>query len=450
MDSWPLLAREPQSPFALITSPTPSLKNQPNVITSELFYTHVLALAKRLPPTPFAINLCENRYLFCVAFCATLLAGKTNLLPPNRSPKTLKTLEQKHEACYLVDTSDYISDCATIDLSNELLPNQPTFFEPVNIPGEQLAAICFTSGSTGDSKPIRKTWSLFYQANLINGKAMLAGVECPAYQLATVPAQHMWGLETSVHLPLHHNLVMTDAKPLYPADILASLSTLPEPRLLISTPIHLRTIAAAPGEKPRIARVLCATAPLSPELAQTVENQTNSILLEVYGCSEMGSMANRRTSQSDQWTLFEGFSLNTAENGRTTAQASHIDEMVELGDVIEQLDQRQFRLQGRTDDLINIGGKRGSLSEINRTLMQYSGIIDGAVFKPNDKSTGRLAAMVVYERGGTREELLQHFRDRLDPAFVPRPIISVDQLPRSDNGKLSRKALLEAYHARRR
>ncbi|HET9836044.1 MAG TPA: AMP-ligase, partial [Rhodanobacteraceae bacterium] len=50
------------------------------------FLSEVAALAARLPSAPAAINLCEDRYAFLVAFAALATRGQTNLLPPSRAP----------------------------------------------------------------------------------------------------------------------------------------------------------------------------------------------------------------------------------------------------------------------------------------------------------------------------------------------------------------------------
>src|SRR3954469_25566450 len=53
------------------------------------FIDDVHALARLLPTARYAVNLCEDRYRFIVAFCAVALAGQTNLLPSSRTPQTV-------------------------------------------------------------------------------------------------------------------------------------------------------------------------------------------------------------------------------------------------------------------------------------------------------------------------------------------------------------------------
>jgi len=58
----------------------------------------------------------------------------------------------------------------------------------------------------------------------------------------------------------------------------------------------------------------------------------------------------------------------------------------------------------------------------------------------------RLVALVVLKATAEKTDLQQHFRKHLDSAFVPRPILLVDKLPRQDNGKLNKAELTNFYH----
>ena len=55
-------------------------------IALHTFHAQVRALAARLPAGTHAVNLCEDRYRFQVAFCAVALRGQVTLLPSSRAP----------------------------------------------------------------------------------------------------------------------------------------------------------------------------------------------------------------------------------------------------------------------------------------------------------------------------------------------------------------------------
>jgi acyl-coenzyme A synthetase/AMP-(fatty) acid ligase len=67
---------------------------------------------------------------------------------------------------------------------------------------------------------------------------------------------------------------------------------------------------------------------------------------------------------------------------------------------------------------------------------------DGVFFMPenDDGAVSRLTAFVVAP-DLTRAALMQALRERIDPAFLPRPLYLVDALPRNATGKLPREAL---------
>jgi acyl-coenzyme A synthetase/AMP-(fatty) acid ligase len=73
-------------------------------------------------------------------------------------------------------------------------------------------------------------------------------------------------------------------------------------------------------------------------------------------------------------------------------------------------------------------------------------VTDAVFFLPDDETDGvsRLCAFVVAP-GVERRQLLAALRDRIDPVFLPRPLILVDSLPRNATGKLPRERLLALY-----
>jgi acyl-coenzyme A synthetase/AMP-(fatty) acid ligase len=442
----PLLERESEGWFAHINTPLAALGNQTTPLQVRDFIGQVLRLSERLPAAGFVINLCDNRYLFTLGFCAALLRGQTTLLPQNRAPATQARLREQYPHSYVLhDGMENLLDaCPQFNLNQTDWRGAPCAEIPL-IPADQLATIAFTSGSTGQPKANLKPWHTLVTSSRMNASEMLADAprHSPLFALATVPAQHMWGLETSLLLPLFANLCISDARPLFALDVATALQQLPAPRLLISTPVHLRALVASGVAMPPVARLLCATAPLSAELAQTTETCFNGQLIEVYGCSEVGSMARRRTAQSDLWQLFAG--LEFAKD-LSVVRGAHLPQEQPLQDQIETTDGRQFRLLGRNDDMIDIAGKRGSLVEMNKLLLATPGVLDGVVFMPDPgkQAVTRPVALVV-GNNITQPQLSARFAAHLDPVFMPRPLLLVDALPREDNGKLPRSKLLAFY-----
>ena len=262
--------------------------------------------------------------------------------------------------------------------------------------------------------------------------------------LATVPAQHMYGFESSVLLPLLAGAALAAERPFYPADIVHALAALPRPRALITTPIHLRALLAAPGLLPAADRIVSATAPLDAPLAREAEARFGAPLIEIYGSTETGQLASRRTALEREWQLWPHITL-TAEAGRAWARGGHLEQPTELCDQIEILPASRFHLHGRLADLVNIAGKRSSLAYLTHQLLAIEGVRDGAFFFPRHSPGGetgvtRLAAAVVAP-GLDAAFLLAALRQRIDPVFLPRPLLLLDRLPRNSTGKLPQEAL---------
>ena len=79
------------------------------------------------------------------------------------------------------------------------------------------------------------------------GKPSLQGLTL----VATVPAQHSYGFESSVLLAMLGGAAFESGRPFYPADIVDSLQRVPRPRALVTTPFHLKTLLAAGVEHER-------------------------------------------------------------------------------------------------------------------------------------------------------------------------------------------------------
>jgi acyl-coenzyme A synthetase/AMP-(fatty) acid ligase len=251
----------------------------------------------------------------------------------------------------------------------------------------------------------------------------------------------MYGFESTVLLSLLGGAAVDTERPFYPADIAAALARSPRPRMLVTTPFHLKSLLDSGVALPAIDLTLCATAPLSPQLAARAEAALAAPLVEIYGCTETGQVATRRTVQGAEWTTFDGVVLS-GDGDATVAQGGHVPEATTLADVLEVVGATSFRLLGRSNDLINIAGKRSSLSHLNYHLNGIEGVRDGAFWLPPDAPDGvvRLIAFVVAPDVSAEEmskRVAAAMRQRVDPAFVPRRVVLVHELPRvPGTGKL--------------
>jgi acyl-coenzyme A synthetase/AMP-(fatty) acid ligase len=410
-------------------------------ITAAQFAAEVLALAARLPDAGHVLNFCADRYRFAVVLCAALVRGQVTLLPPTTTPNVIRAMHDfARDTYYVSDDPATVVDLPRFDLQpfTAIGPGSASLPE---IAADQLAACVFTSGSTGEPQPHRKAWGGLVRNVL--GEAQRLGVTPAHAVLGTVPPQHMYGLESTVLLPLATGAALTAERLFYPADIDTAIRALPAPRLMFTTPFHLRTWVES-GGCAHLETLVSATAPLSVHLARTAEEMTGAMLYEIYGCTEAGQVATRRTAHEGEWEAFDGLRLST-EGDRAQVMGGHVERPTPLADIIElRGNGTRFLLHGRSADMVNIAGKRNSLGYLNHQLTSIPGVEDGVFFLPDEgepDGAARLTALVVAPRLSERE-VLAGLRSRIDAAFMPRPLLRVDALPRQLTGKLPREALL--------
>ncbi len=402
-------------------------------ILPETFLAHVNHVASCLPQRRFIINLCEDRYLFLVAFAAGLVRGQTQLLPPSRIREVIEEIGRAYPDNGSIDDAQLRQWLPAEDL-------QPAGTIPT-IPADHIAAIVFTSGSTGRAQPHPKLWgSLVSGARLAQQRFGFGNQEGTTI-IATVPSQHMYGLETTIMVPLMSGVGIHSGRPFFPEDIRTALAAVPAPRILITTPAHLQVCTKSQIAWPAVSFIISATAPLSTTLAAQAGQTFAAPVFEIYGCTEAGSIASRRTLDGNLWKFYDGLSLNDG-----AVQGPPLPEPVRLNDIIEPHGDTTFRLLGRQQDLVNIAGKRTSLPYLNSKLNEIEGIEDGVFLLPDetDEDMTRLAALVVAP-GLSKRQILAALAKQIDPVFLPRPLFKVARLPRNDTGKLPRSALLALF-----
>jgi acyl-coenzyme A synthetase/AMP-(fatty) acid ligase len=409
-------------------------------VTADEFLAEVGALAARLPSARHVVNLCDDRYRFIVSFCAAAVAGQSNLLPGTRAPQAIaETLGAYPDSYVLAERALDPAPARQFVLPKTL---RATAMSMPALPPDRVVAIAFTSGSTGVPKANPKTWGAVCASSALNAGAVCAG-EAPNI-VATVPPQHMYGLELSVLLPLRSRAAIHAGHPFFPADIARALAQVPAPRVLVTTPHHLRALLRSGAELPALAAIVSATAPLDAQLASAAEARHATRVIELFGSTETCVIAERRATRDEPWKLYPGVSLHSQPGG-TLVDAPYLPAPTLLQDIVELLPPGRFRLCGRNGDLLEIAGKRASLGDLNRRLLAIAGVNDGVVFQLDADAGGvrRLAALVVAPELDAGK-ILGALRAGVDPVFLPRPLKIVAALPRNAAGKLPRAALLDA------
>jgi acyl-coenzyme A synthetase/AMP-(fatty) acid ligase len=410
-------------------------------IGRDRFLADVQALAEALPYARHIVNLCTNRYRFAVGFCAALLRDQLTLLPADTTIGTVLDLARRYPQTIV------LADTAGLELPTpcyfytDLERSDPAPAGEIAVSGKRAAAVVFTSGSTGKPEGHIKTWNELAQVTVRTASRYGLDPNTHYTVVATVPPQHMYGLESSVVLPLRQGLAIHESRPFFPADLAAVTRRSPEQVVLVTTPIHLRALLNANVELHNTALMISATAPLAAEEAANVEERFNTRVLEVYGSTETCVLATRHPASEPLWRLLDGL-VSRATRAGIEFDAPYFDKPRLVQDRLEPLDEVHFRLLGRAADMVKVGGKRTSLAGLSAALRGIDGVEDGVFFMSDGRgaATPRLLAFVVAP-GVDSKSLRRRLRKRIDPVFLPRPLVLVESLPRNACGKLTHAAL---------
>ena len=422
-------------------------------VTLRQFLAEVSQLAALFPASGHLLNMCSDRYRFSVGLAAAIVTGKVSLLPSTHTPETVRQIKVFAPDVFCLTDNDM----CRVELPLLRYPDMAPSLEEVlcvpQIDVSQRIAVVFTSGSTGIPQPHPKTWGALVSSVQAEAARLSLLNDTSHVLVGTVPPQHMYGFESTVLMGWQSGNAISHAQPFYPADICQALGAIPEPRVLVSSPVHLRALLDAKLALPEMALVVSATAPLPAQLAQDVEAHCHAPLLEIYGSTETGLIATRRPVQSEKWHLLPGIKLIT-DGDSTRACGGHIETMIAMNDVLEPVSDEHFLLHGRMSDLVNIAGKRHSLASLNHLLNSIPGVVDGAFYMPDEIGHTHITRLVAFVEapGMGAACLLAALREHIDPVFLPRPLLFVEKLPRNRTGKLPRallQALFQAHTAQK-
>ncbi|MBA3547268.1 MAG: AMP-binding protein [Nannocystis sp.] len=431
----------------------------------------VLAVCAQLPPArpgSEVLVVCGDRYHVAVAVLAAWERGHAVALPPNSAPETVRELRRRPGVVALLHDTDAAdpSDLRPwIAAAPELGPETPGL---AAIDGARVLATVYTSGSTGAHQPCPKT-----AAQLLGEAAALArcfGVEAGRRVIATVPPHHLYGLLFSVLMPLAAGASFVRDTPLH-AETVAATARRHGADVLVSVPIHLRSLTVLdPGELPPLWQVFSSGAALPAETAAALGDQLGLAVTEIYGASETGGIAWRRhlprslhdehdpedMSEAPAWQPLPGVLVDADASGRLLLRSPFLppDAAVPFvcADQIERGEHGEFRLLGRRDGVLKIGGKRGALAEVEPRLLAQPGLADAAVaavVAPGPRGQEIVAAVVSRDPNLDPAEVISRVRHGLlqwfDPVVVPRRIKVVTRLPREPSGKLTRASLIALF-----
>jgi acyl-coenzyme A synthetase/AMP-(fatty) acid ligase len=384
----------------------------------------------------------QSRYWVAVAFAAALLRGQVTLLHGDRSERGLTALAARFPGMQLlIDDAAPAGPWPACVVGQRATSVAPPAAMP-RLPAGQVAAIVFTSGSSGEPIGTAKSFGELAARSVAAGLRFGFRKAHPVTVLGTVPPHHMYGFETTVLLPFHAPASSWCGPGFYPADVAAALANVPGPCVLVTTPLQLRAMLEMPAPPKHPDLIVSATAPLDTDIAAQAERQWGAPVMEIFGATEVGSIASRRTLSGSAWSVYPGISLTGGQGPEVRAPGAEVRRFNDVVDLAAN--GKTFRLIGRCGDLVKLAGRRASLAGLTRVLTQMDGVEDGVFVAPDDletRPTARLLALVVSPKRSS-EDLIEALRGQIESVFLPRPLLLVPALPRNALGKLPRDALL--------
>ncbi|OYX95510.1 MAG: malonyl-CoA synthase [Novosphingobium sp. 17-62-19] len=355
---------------------------------------------------------------------------------------------------------------------------QPESFDHASAEPDGLAAILYTSGTTGRSKG-----AMLSHANLAsNALTLLEYWRFTAADrlLHALPIFHTHGLFVATNTVIAAGAAMIFV-PKFDADTLVRL--MPQASVLMGVPTFYTRLLANPGFTRKLAGgmrlFISGSAPLSAETHKDFSALTGQAILERYGMTE----TNMNTSNPYDGVRKPGsvgFPLPDVALRIADAETAAILPQGDIG-VIEvkgpnvfggywQMPEKtaeEFRadgffitgdlgfidadgyvhIVGRAKDLIIAGGFNIYPAEVEAALDEIPGISESAVIGVPYADMGEavVAVVKVTDTGVDQTAILDALKDRLARFKLPRAVVTVDELPRNAMGKVQKALLRETY-----
>ena len=356
----------------------------------------------------------------------------------------------------------------------------------VNRQADDLAAILYTSGTTGRSKGAMLT-----HGNLLSNARTLKdywGWKKNDVLIHALPIFHVHGLFVAIHGALINGSKMIWMSKFDPKRVISRMS---EATVFMGVPTLYVRMLAEPALTPASAKhmrlFIAGSAPLLIETFTDWQKRTGHTILERYGMSETAMLTSnpysadaRYAKQSERRGGTVGFplpgvtmrvcgddgkELQVGEIGGIQVQGPNVfkgywrmpektaeeftaDGFFKTGDV-GKVDERGYvTIVGRSKDLIISGGYNVYPAEIEGYINEMSGVAESAVIGVAHPDFGEVGvAVVILKSGGTLQSvaILAELKAKLANFKIPKKCFLVSELPRNTMGKVQKNLLRDQY-----
>ncbi|HEX7486311.1 MAG TPA: AMP-binding protein [Vicinamibacterales bacterium] len=299
----------------------------------------------------------------------------------------------------------------------------------------------FTSGSTGEPKIVRK--KAHQLAEQYEIEAPWLGLTGAVSVLCFVPAFHILGYIYGFYLPAAGGGTVVFNRDLAPQQWIDQIRER-GPRLVVAVPPHYRLMSRVLTGPLPAATYLSSGGPVDPVVSDEFQRRAGSPILQVLGSTETGGIANR--VGLGPWRPFPSLSWRGREDdGRLlikSAWQDHPDEWRVTGDAVAA-EGETFRLLGRADSVVKVGGRRFSTGEVVQAALGDPRIEQAHAVVYGRFGELAVALFVVPGPGAfpTTADVRSRLAGLLAPFKVPRTIQVLSALPTRGIGKVDEEAL---------
>jgi malonyl-CoA/methylmalonyl-CoA synthetase len=330
-----------------------------------------------------------------------------------------------------------------------LVAGQAADFDDVARRDDDLAAILYTSGTTGRSKGAMLTHgNLRSNAETLKEYWRFTSAD---RLLHALPIFHTHGLFVATNTIMAAGASMIFLPRFDAAELVRQM---PESTVLMGVPTFYARLLAEPGFTRDVAAhmrlFISGSAPLSAETHNAFSALTGHAILERYGMTET-NMNTSNPYEGERVPGSVGFPLPDVElriaDPEKTAEEFRPDGFFITGD-LGHVDERGYVfIDGRAKDLIISGGFNVYPAEVEGAIDAIPGIAESAVIGVPHPDLGEAVVAIVQSRDDALDEqkVVAALAEQLARYKQPRRVLFLPELPRNAMGKIQKKLLREDY-----
>ncbi|MBW7474899.1 AMP-binding protein [Paenibacillus oenotherae] len=315
----------------------------------------------------------------------------------------------------------------------------------IGFKGDEPSLLQFSSGTTGNAKLIRRSWQEVEAEIDAYNAALGEAAACTPVVLASV--SHSFGLICGVLAALKRGIapvVVTHSNPKLALGIIRDTPN----HLVYGVPLQHHVIASLAPEGFRFHRLMSSGAPMPQSLLGKLESMTDVAVMGQYGCSEVGciSVAQKMSSHADLGKPLGHLIVSASNNADVPTEiiAASGTAGTATGDLGYMDSSGSLIFVSRLDDVINIGGQKVFPLEVEEWIGKLPGVKETAVYRGIHPVMGECVKAIVAVEEGVTPKLIRTWCQEGLPAYkVPSEIHMAYKLPRTANGKLSRRLIQE-------